>query len=528
MLKGLRSNLLWVVLAIGFAIRFVIALLLPPGFDEAYYFLYTLNPDWSYFDHPPLVAGTTELGISLLGDVTPLSIRFGTLLIYTLTLYLLYRAGKQLFSEKVGLLALIIATIAPIFQVAFGAMTLPDAPLMLFWLLSLNVAIAEFFPRSDRAYRPTRKLAILGFCVGLACLGKYHGFVLGAGILGFVLSSPKHWRALYSPWTIASVVLFVMALAPMLYWNHLHDWASFTFQAERGVPAKQFEWDGLGRALLREMLFLFPTIGIPLLLTTLIAIAQQLRSGFTKDDLVLKRRLVLWVSAPVMIGFTLIGGYRQIFPTWAMPGFFTATLLLAEVAQRWRWWKGVLVATAILVHLLMAIALSHVVWGTFQTPSQNQIYGLIPANVRDDGSIELIDIQQLRRGIQAQPQLLAAVQNTDFIFTNRFHLSGHVGMATTPLARKPITCFDRRDMRGFAFWSSAEQWVGQTGLYFTTDSFQTEEDSAAEYRPYFQRFEKLGEVPLLRGGVIVDRIHVFRGEKLLKPFPRPIKATQGA
>jgi hypothetical protein len=316
----------------------------------------------------------------------------------------------------------------------------------------------------------------------------------------------------------------------------LQDWASFTFQAERGVPARQFSLSKFGTALGLEMLYLFPTIGIPLLWINLKRLIQQLTSPFVRraihkqDDILLRRRLVLWVSAPVFIGFTLIGGYRQIFPTWAMPGFFTATLLLAEQVAKYcgKQVKQWLIGSAIVTNLLMAVALSHIVWGTFQTPSQHQIVGLVPADVKQDGSIELIDILQLRQGFARSSELMQALQRSDFVYTNRFHLSGHVGMALTQLERKPITCFDKRDMRGFAFWSTAEQWLGKTGLYLTTDKFQTRENSAAEYEPYFQSFTKIGEVPLFRGGVEVDRIHVFQGKNMLKPFPRPDKATKGA
>lgn len=94
-------------------------------------------------------------------------------------------------------------------------------------------------------------------------------------------------------------------------------------------------------------------------------------------------------------------------------------------------------------------------------------------------------------------------------------------MALTPIYSTPMTCFDRRDLRGFAFWSTAEQWLGKTGLYITADKFQTQENSAAEYVPYFEKFTKLGEVELRRGGVVIDRIHVFQGTNLLQPFPRP-------
>jgi len=40
----------------GLLFRCVIAFWLYPGFDEAYYYLYSLHLDWSYFDHPVLVA----------------------------------------------------------------------------------------------------------------------------------------------------------------------------------------------------------------------------------------------------------------------------------------------------------------------------------------------------------------------------------------------------------------------------------------------------------------------------------------
>jgi 4-amino-4-deoxy-L-arabinose transferase-like glycosyltransferase len=214
-----HSQLLTIILAIGLVLRLITAFLLPPGFDEAYYFLYTLNPAWSYFDHPPLVAGVAGFGIALFdGYISQLTIRLGSVLLYTGTLYLLYLCGKRLFNDRVGLLAVAIASVTPIFHVAFGTMILPDSPLMVFWLATLYVAICEFFPTvqtesgDQLSYQPTRKLAILGILVGLACLGKYHGFVLGFGLVGFCLTSAKYRKALLSPWALVSFGLFLLEL----------------------------------------------------------------------------------------------------------------------------------------------------------------------------------------------------------------------------------------------------------------------------------------------------------------------------
>jgi 4-amino-4-deoxy-L-arabinose transferase-like glycosyltransferase len=512
----------WILLG-GLIFRGFVALLLPPGFDEAYYYIYTLHPDWSYFDHPPLVAWTTAFGIWLTGTVSQFTIRLGPLLLYTATLYFLYRATIQLFSQKAGLLTLAIASTVPIFQIGFGILTLPDGPLMFFWSLCLWVAACEFFPDNNVAYRPTYKLAIVGLLVGLACLGKYHGVLLGFGLLCFVLTSSQHRRVLKSPWMLLSFGLFLLAISPILYWNWQHDWVSFRFQGNRGIPNKSYNIFNVFKTALIQSAYLFPTFGLPLWWVALLSSVRSLKIPSHAP-------LLLWVAVPAFLSFTLMGGYQQILPTWTMPGFFTAVPLLGYQAALWqenhpklvgRWLKG----SAIAVFTLLIIALGHVSFGALQKPSNTAILGgfLDPA---EDASIELVDVRQLREKFADSPQLLTALQSADFVFSNRFHLAGHVGMALTPLVPIPVTCFDKRDVRGFAFWAPAEAWLGKNGLYLTSSQYQVREDSAAEFTSYFQHFNKLGEVPLKRGGIVVETFHVYWGENLLKPYPRPAKGVK--
>ena len=104
------------LLAGGLLLRGAIAFWLPPGFDEGYYYLYTLHPAWSYFDHPLLVALTTGFGPWLTHIVSPFTIRLGTLLLHTGSLLLLYLTSARLFSKRAALLTLAIASLIPIFQ----------------------------------------------------------------------------------------------------------------------------------------------------------------------------------------------------------------------------------------------------------------------------------------------------------------------------------------------------------------------------------------------------------------------------
>jgi hypothetical protein len=520
-----RTNqIILLLLGVGLLFRSIIAFWLPPGFDEAYYYIYTQHLDWSYFDHPPLVALTTGLGVWLTGFVSQFTIRLGSLLIYTATLYFLYRATLHLFSARAGILTVAIASTVPIFQLVFGTFTLPDVPLMFFWSLTMWVAAYEFFPEDGFEYRPTYRLAILGLLVGYACLGKYHGFLLGFGLVGFCLTSRQHRVALVSPWALLGLILFIITFSPVLYWNWQHDWVSFRFQSNRSVPDRRYNIVNAFETALFGSAYMFPTFGIPLWWVGLRSSWVTIKSWISAPRLPVVPFLV-WVSMPVVLIFTVIGGYQQLLPSWTMPGFLAATPLLGWRASVWeerhpkavrRW----LVGSAIAIASLMLIALLHVTAGIAQKPGNYAIFGgfLTP---QKDASVELVDVLQLQRELAASPQMLAALRQADFVFSNRFHLSGHVAMAIAPLTSAPVTCFDKRDVRGFAFWSTADQWVGKTGIYITSNRFQIRENSAAGYAPYFQQFTKLGDVPLRRGGVIIERFHVFQGTTLVKPYPRP-------
>jgi 4-amino-4-deoxy-L-arabinose transferase-like glycosyltransferase len=539
-----QQQVVW-ILAVGLVFRSMIAFWLHPGFDEVYYYIYTKNPAWSYFDHPPLVALSTGFGIWLTGEVSQFTIRLGSLLLYTGTLLLLYFTSAQLFSTGVGVITLAIATIVPIFQIGFGVLTLPDAPLMFFWMATLWVAAQEFFPSDGKPDRPSYRLAVMGLLVGCACLGKYHGLLLGGGLLGFCLTHPLYWRWLRSPWMLLSLGLFLLAFAPVLYWNGQHDWASFRYQGNRGIPDGYhllgvLETVGLGIA------YLFPTLGVPLWWVNGRVLWRQLwparpvgPSYRLQGDRLIplpvplpspaltlrpKYHLILWIAMPAVLGFTLIGGYQQVLPTWPMPGFFTATLLLGDYAARWqkrhpigvrRW----LVGSAITIAALLLFALLQITAGTLQKNGSHALFGgfIAPAQ---DATRQLVDVQQLRRGIARSPDLLEALQSADFVFSNRFYLAGQVGMAIAPLTTLPITSLDG-DLRGFAYWSKPSQWIGQDGIYITSDRFVNRFNTPADYTPYFKQFTKLGEVLIRRGGKVINVFHVYRGEQMVTPFPRP-------
>jgi len=538
-----QRGLLWLLVG-GLIYRTIVAIWLLPGFDEAYYYLYSRHLNWSYFDHPVMVALTTGLGWWTTGIISPLTIRVGALLLYGISLGLLYLAARRMHNPAVGQMTMAFGTLVPLIVISFGILTSPDNGLMLFWSATLLVALWEFFPTRRRlnhygvignAYIPTWRVALLGGLVGLACISKYHGFVLGLGLVGFCLSRKPYRKVFQSPWLVAAVGCFAITLFPLLYWNAQHDWISFRFHLgmrfDGGTdePSPFRVGQMIGYWLLSNV-YLFPLFGLPLWWVTLRQTGQQVMMSFTpswdtqeaqgRDQLA----LVLWLSLPIVLLFTVLGAKQQIFPAWPAPGYWGLLILLGAQAvlwqrrrprlvQRWLWGSGAFLA------ILSVIALLHLQLGFLQQPSRYAPFGgLIP--VEQDGSTELIDTLQLRRLIAEDPPLQAILPEVGFIFTNEYYLGGYFDMAIHPLRDVPVTAFSQ-DPRGFAFWFNQTDWLGQDALYMTLDRFAENPDILGQYQPLFDTIEPLTTLDLRRGGEVTETIHLFRASGFNQPYGYP-------
>jgi hypothetical protein len=306
------------------------------------------------------------------------------------------------------------------------------------------------------------------------------------------------------------ILFWIGTLLPIVYWNSQHDWISFRFHLTDRFSREPSTFNILGVLLVFviSVATMCPTFGLPMWWVSGQTLGQQIsafvsgKRGEKRDDRSLKQWLILCVSLPLILGFSYLGGYHHLAPSWILPGFWSCTILLGDRAVYWQTYsrQGVrrwLVGSGIAIVTLLSLALLHLNLGTFQKPSQYALFGGIIAPTQDP-SREIVDISQLRQGFADSPEWL--------------------DMALYPLVPIPVTSFNR-DPRGFKVWLNSADWIGKDGLLITTNDFAGRPEEIDRYRPYFQVIEKVGVIPIQRGGVAIEQFHVYKATRLLKAYP---------
>ena len=192
--------------------------------EEAYYWNYAQHLDIGYLDHPPMVAWMIWLGTKLAGN-TEFAVRVGASLSWMVAAFFCFRLTRNLYGKTAAFVAVLMFCTLPFFF-ATGLLMTPDAPLTAAW------AGALYF--LERALIGERREAWLGvgLCMGFGMLSKYTIALLGPATLLFVLLDPGLRRCLWQPWPYLAALITAVIFSPVVIWNFLNDWASFSFQGK--------------------------------------------------------------------------------------------------------------------------------------------------------------------------------------------------------------------------------------------------------------------------------------------------------
>ncbi len=234
-LRTLDKPSTWILsfLSVYYLIRLFYIAYLPLAPDEAYYWYWSKHLDWSYYDHPPMVAYVMALFTALGGD-SEFFVRLGGLLCSVLGLVLLYHAGTRLFPKdsRFSWEVLLILNMTLLFSAGCIIQT-PDTPMLLFWTAALYCGVRII--TEGRAYW----WYAWGVALGMGLLSKYTMILAVPCQLSFLLFSRphRHWLTRREPY----VALFIAGIifSPVLVWNWQHGWLSFAFQSRQGFSVSE-------------------------------------------------------------------------------------------------------------------------------------------------------------------------------------------------------------------------------------------------------------------------------------------------
>ena len=402
-------------------------------FDEAQYWEWSQQLDWSYYSKGPLVAWLIALSTALFGH-GEWQVRLFAWLAYDAFLALLFVFANQFWqSRRAGWWAVALGLTTPLYF-PLGQVMTTDVLLFVCWTWALWAAWRALDQRQTTAWYE------LGAAVGLGSLTK-----LSIGLLPFFLGlglllTPAGRRELrhWPPW--AGVLLMLLLFSPVVLWNMGHDWVMF--RHEQGHVVGVADAAGLSGKLRDLLEFL---AGQFLALSPLVAVA--LLHTLHRPPRPLGQRLLWGLSLAVLALFLAKASVSKVQLNWPAPAYIGLLILFAgqiDLLQA-RWRRLVLFGMATSV-LLVTIALfpNLVGWSPAKAP-----------------------FRDLRLWKQPVRDVAEQAGKVDFLMVPRYHLAGELAFYWP--TRLPVYLVgEGRRFSQHDLWPAIDREAGRTGVYVTT------------------------------------------------------------
>jgi 4-amino-4-deoxy-L-arabinose transferase-like glycosyltransferase len=480
------SQKLFVLLSCLFFFRLIYALLLPLSPQEAYYWVYSLHPALSYFDHPPLTAYIIFLFSKLTGP-NLLAIRLGPLLFSFGFSWLIYQLGRKMFDERLGFHVVLLMNLLPTFVITSLFMT-PDCPLVFFsalgWVLILKAIQEDRFSFYLWA----------GIALGLALLSKYTAVFFPVSIFLFLSLSPKHRYHLKRWEPYGGLFLALLFFSPVLTWNFQHGWASFAFQStQRAGEMMTFKWKELVAYLGSQAGILTPLVFTGFCWTIGLGVKRVWRINSWPESLLLS------LALPMVGLFTLVATRDWVKINWLIPAYPPLLLLMMSYYQNrafsWKWiyqeyarWTW---TTVLFFFILLHI------W-----PFASQI----PLSGSADtftGWQELANhLDRIKTGQNSKTPTFIFSWGHKTASELQFYLTGHPHTYTQTVLGEKCLAYD--------YWFDPQPLRGQDALFVWSDFERFPKGQSLLLKRYFQQVEDLEPLTVFRGKYPLRTFYISR------------------
>jgi len=503
--KGRERILLFLVVVINLIIKLIPATVLELGNDEVYYWTYALFPDWSHFDHPPMVGLTIQLFSLNLRFQSEIFMRLGSLVLSSASVILLFYLVKKIYSQRAAFISILLFTSSFYFNIISGLFILPDTPQTFFILLALYFGLPAIIlknPAKESSYH----ILLFGLFSGLAFLSKYHSLFLWFGFALYVIFYNRVW--LRKPAFYLSILTTLIMMTPVFYWNLHNNFISFSFHSSRvdlfhsHVNLNAFLQFNFGQFFYQN-----PILFVVFILA-LLAVFRKKREKIKDINL-----LLVYLSLPMILVFTLLSLFRNTLPHWTGPVFICLIILssewLSELYEKHRKkvFNTVLISNVLFILVLMTGTIQ-IRYGTILPAEKNSG----PTNLgHNDFTLDMYGWKQAKS--KFSQFLIEEKKRTNDtkkvkLIENKWFPAAHLDFYIAhPLNIDLIVLGNIEAIHKYYWINKTRHITPEDRVYFIT--------SSQHYFPpegflnYFTRIIPKDTIPIRRAGVTVKNLFIF-------------------
>ncbi len=329
----IMRNIAWIFLGILF-LRALFALTVGFVDDDAYHWSWTQQMDWSYFDHPGMIAWLEKITTSIFGN-TRLGIRLPSFICFSAVVYLTWTFVREMFDELAATFAAALLLFSPLWGFG-GFVSSPEPPFMLLWLLAIIVFWQGVKP--DRTWSVKKTWLLLGLIMGVGFNTKFPMVLIAPGFGLYLLTTGNRRRDLLSIWPWVGVLIAALMLAPVVYWNVKYDWPSFKFQFHDRHTGAEFDIKRWLQFLTMQIVLLSPGVFVSIWL----AFFASLQKGYlaAANQIDYRFRFLFCLSLPSFLVFYPQPMWADFKPHWMGPAYFILSFAAGALfSQGWVWGK---------------------------------------------------------------------------------------------------------------------------------------------------------------------------------------------
>lgn len=421
--------------------------------EEAYYWNYANHLDFSYLDHPPMVALLIKVSTSLFG-INEFGVRIPSLVCWLVCVIFSYKL-TELIKPQAGKNAVLLLAILPFFFIHSLVMT-PDLPLIACWSASLYYLYLALVRNKLHAWY------YAGIWIGLGMISKYTIVLLGLATFLYLLIAPDSRRWFVSRAPYVCILIAISIFSPVIYWNATHEWVSFLFQSTRRLH----DTDSFSFHELLGLLILFLT---PLGMLGFYQLFKNQSWSKNRVDLKTQRFIQLFTLIPLTV-FSLFSLTHGVKFNWIGPSLLAIIPWLAlqmdsanQPILRKGWLLTGLLLLVFYIGLLscMNLGTPDIAYQTFLTKyidwnDFNQQIHVIAKKTEQQFAAPVVIIPLDRYSIASELAFYQAKSLNQRKITHTYHILGG-------------DIFGHESLM-YRYWSEKESYTGKTILLVSVDA----------------------------------------------------------